>query len=136
MTYYNYHTFTDHEKISLERMSNFLCGLQALVNFADVALKSLQEVENVIFEGNAPAFENVKKFTKGNEPGTCRLIRTATKAFGEGSGGDQKSGCQGHFKCFVHDFLRENNLRSVPFRAFRGLRLTFCFQMQVVCFST
>ena len=52
LTYYNYHTFTDHETISLERMSNFFCGLHALVNFADVALKSLQEVENVIFEGN------------------------------------------------------------------------------------
>lgn len=101
--------------------------MHALVNFADAAQKSIKEAENIIFDGNIPALDNVITFTKGTEPGTCRLIRTATKAFGEGSGGDEKRGCQGNFRAYVGEFLRQNQLRSVPLRAFRGSRFNVLF---------
>ena len=127
LTCYNYHTFTEEEKASLESLSNFFCVLHALVNFADAAQKSIKEVENIIFDGNIPAFDNVNTFTKGTELGTCRLTRTATKAFEEGSRGDEKSGCQGNFRAYVREFLRQNQLRSVPLRAFRGSRVNVLF---------
>ena len=34
LSYHNYNTFTEAEKIPLESMCNFFCGLHALVNFA------------------------------------------------------------------------------------------------------
>ena len=96
-------------------MSNFFCGLLTrFSNFADAAEKSIQEVENVIFQGNVPAFDNVKTFTNRNEPGTCRLIRTATKHLVKVVVVTKK------FRSFVSEFLRQNELRSVPLRAFRG----------------
>ena len=38
-------------------------------------------------ENNIPSYD---KTYKDSDPGTCRLIRTASKASGEGSGGDRK----------------------------------------------
>ena len=97
--YANYDTFSKAECESLETMSNFFCGLHALVNFADGTQTAIKEVENGYFDGKGPIF--YQRFLKESEPGTCRLIRTASKAFGSGSGGDEKSGCQGSFKIFV-----------------------------------
>lgn len=52
-----------------------------------------------MFDDNSPIYD--KSFVR-NERRVCRLVRTATKCFGEGSGGDEKSGCQGQF---IHVFL-------------------------------
>lgn len=65
---------------------------------------------------------------KDTDQGSIRLVRTASKAFGEGSGGDEKSGCQGKFKLFVKEFLTEHRMKSVPLRSFRGSRL-YCSKM-------
>lgn len=65
---------------------------------------------------------------KDTDPGSIRLVRTASKAFGEGSGGDEKSGCRGKFKLFVKEFLTEHRMKSVPLRSFRGSRFNILFQ--------
>ena len=85
----------------------------------------MKEAENIIFDGNNPTFDIT--FKSENEPGTCRLVRTAAKAFGEGSNGDEKSGCQGNFKIFAREFLAQNNLKSVPLRSYRGSRFNILF---------
>ncbi|CAG2211921.1 unnamed protein product [Mytilus edulis] len=124
LTYYNYNTFTEQEKMSLETMCIFFCGLHALVNFADTAKNTLKELELGIFNNEVPCSD---KSYKDNDPGTCRLVRTASKAFGEGSGGDEKSGCQGKFKTFAAEFLREHGMKTVPLRSFRGSRFNILF---------
>jgi len=124
--YANYDTFSKAECESLETMSNFFCGLHALVNFADGTQTAIKEVENGYFDGKGPIFD--QRFLKESEPGTCRLIRTASKAFGSGSGGDEKSGCQGSFKIFVKDFLREHNMNTVPIKPYRGSRFNVLFE--------
>ncbi|CAG2242439.1 unnamed protein product [Mytilus edulis] len=75
-----------------------------------------EELELGIFNNEVPCSD---KSYKDNDPGTCRLVRTASKAFGEGSGGDEKSGCQGKFKTFAAEFLREHGMKTVPLRSFR-----------------
>ena len=57
LVYYNYQTFTEDERMALENMSNFFCGLHALVNFAEAAQKSIKEVENVVFADKPPVFQ-------------------------------------------------------------------------------
>lgn len=54
-------------------------------------------------------------------------MRTASKAFGVGSGGDEKSGCQGQFKLYAAEFLRENSMKTVPLRSYRGTRFNILF---------
>ena len=108
----NYETFTQDEKDSIESLSNYFCGLHALVNYAETTQRCLLEVENNLFYNDGPIYD--KSFKQSNEPGTCILVRVASKAFGEGSGGDEKSGCQGPFRTYVNDFLHENGLKSVP----------------------
>jgi hypothetical protein len=84
LTYYNYDTFTEEEK---ETLCNFFCGLHALVNFAEAAKKCMKEVETGLFNRSIPCAD---KSYKDSDPGACRLVRTVSKAFGEGSGGDEK----------------------------------------------
>ena len=131
LTYYNYHTFTDEEKKPLESLCNFFCGLHALVNFAETAKKCVKEVESGLFNGDIPCMD---KSYKDADLGTCRLIRTASKAFGEGSGGDEKSGCQGPFKVFVKEFLNQHKMRTVPLRSFRGARFNVLFDNAATVF--
>ena len=131
LTYYNYNTFTEAEKVPLETMCNFFCGLHALVNFAETARTCVKEVETGLFENVTPCFD---KTYKDNDPGTCRLIRTASKAFGEGSGGDEKSGCHGTFKVFSKDFLNQHGFKSVPLKSYRGARFNILFHNAAVVF--
>ena len=37
MTYINYKTFREEDRSSLESLNNYLCGLHALVNYAETA---------------------------------------------------------------------------------------------------
>lgn len=52
--------------------------MHSLVHFADAA--ALLEFENGYFNKDIPISD--KTFRKDNEPGTLRLIRTASKAYG------------------------------------------------------
>jgi hypothetical protein len=97
LAYHNYDTFTEEEKSAIQNMSNFLCGLHALINYAETAEKCIRDVENQIFDNKSPSFEKVFRI---DEPGKCRLIRRATKCFGVGGGGDEKSGCHGDFNTY------------------------------------
>ena len=97
LAYHTYGTFTEEVKSAIQNMSNFVCGLHALVNYAETAQKCIRDVENQIFDNTSPSFE---KGFRIDEPGTCGLIRTTTKCFGVGSGGDEKSGCHGDFNTY------------------------------------
>ncbi|WAR31188.1 hypothetical protein MAR_033730 [Mya arenaria] len=132
LTYHNYDQFSNEERSSLENLNNFFCGLHALVNYAETSQKCMSEVEKEIYDDAPPITDS--SFRQQNEPGTCRLVRTASKAFGEGSGGDQKSGCQGPFQTFVEDFLKEKNLNSVPLKSYRGSRFNILFSNACCCF--
>jgi hypothetical protein len=37
LAYHDYDTFTEEEKSTIQNMSNFFCGLHALVNYAETA---------------------------------------------------------------------------------------------------
>lgn len=131
LTYHNYDDFSEAEKSSLEYMCNFFCGLHALVNFAEASKSSIKETEVNMFNGDIPCYN---KTCNGSDPGVCRLVRTASKAFGVGSGGDEKSGCQGQFRTFASDFLREHGMRSVPLKSYRGTRFNILFSNAAVVF--
>lgn len=60
---------------------------------------------------------------------------TGSKAFGEGSGGDDKSGFHGNFMTFVKEFLNEHRLRNLPLRSFRGSGFNILFQNAASIFS-
>ncbi|WAR22431.1 hypothetical protein MAR_016405 [Mya arenaria] len=81
LTYHNYDQFSNEERSSLENLNNFFCGLHALVNYAETSQKCMSEVEKEIFDDAPPITDS--SFRQQNEPGTCRLVRTASKAFGE-----------------------------------------------------
>ena len=118
LCYSNCHSFSEAERNSLETICNYFCGLYALVNFADATQTAIKEVEKGFFVGKGLILD--QNFHKESEPGTCRLIRTASKAFGSGSGVDEKYGCQGQFKVFIKDFLKQHKLHSVPINTYRG----------------
>jgi len=96
-----------------------------LVNFAETAKSCLKEIETGIVNGDIPCCD---RLYKDNDPGCIRLVRTGSKAFGEGSGGDDKSGCHGNFMTFVKEFLNEHRLRNLPLRSFRDSRFNILFQ--------
>ena len=121
LCYVGYDTFSEEEKFRLEKLHNFFCGLHALVNYAEATSKSLKESEKQMFDGNTPTHDTGYK---SDESGVCRLVRTATKCFGEGSGGDEKSGCQGPFRTYIGNFLTEKKLNS---KAFMGSRFSILF---------
>ena len=78
-----------------------------------------------IFNDDVPTID---KSYKDTNPCSIRLVRTASKAFGEGSGSDDKSGCQGYFKLFVKEFLTQHRMKSVSLHSFRGTRFNILFQ--------
>jgi len=109
----------------------FLCGLHALVNYAEATPKSLKETEKQMFDNNTPIFDAL---FKSDEPGVCRLVRTATKCFRADSGGDEKSGCQGQFHVYAGNFLSDKTLTSVPLKAFKGSRFNLLFSIAASIF--
>ena len=58
LAYHNHDTFTE-EKSAIQNISNFFCGLHALVNYAETAQKSARDVENQIFDNKTPSFKKV-----------------------------------------------------------------------------
>ena len=90
---------------------------------ADTCAKCLNEVEKDLFEEKLPIHD--PSFRKENEPGTLRLIRTASKTFARGA--DEKSGCHLQFVTYIAEFLRENRLRSLKLVPLRGQRFNILF---------
>lgn len=126
LTYHNYNNFTAEEKDYIGHLCFFYCGLHALVNFAETAKSCLQEIETGIINDDILCCD---KLYKDNYHGYIRLMRTGSKAFGEGSGGDDKSGCHGNVMTFVKEFLNEHRLRNLPFRSFRGSKLQISWSL-------
>jgi hypothetical protein len=62
LAYHTYDTFTEKEKSAIQNMSNFFCGLHALVNYDETAQKCIRDVENQIFDNKTPSFEKVFEF--------------------------------------------------------------------------
>ena len=66
LIYSQFDEFNDEEKLSLSSLSNFFCGLHALVNFAETTEAAIKG-EHGIFYITGPIFD--KKFEKDKEPG-------------------------------------------------------------------
>lgn len=126
LIYLNYDTLSDNKKQQLETLCNFFSGLHSLVNLAGVAQSSALQVETALFNGRGPIHGG--DFLKDTEPGLCRLIRTACNAFASSRGADEKSGCQGPFRAFIGDFLKDNNIHSLPLKPYRGARFNVLFE--------
>jgi hypothetical protein len=66
----NWTEFSEEEKTSLSNINNFFCGLHILVNFAEVATKTLQQFEGATEEdgekASSGAVESVRKACKRN----------------------------------------------------------------------
>lgn len=75
----NWNDLDEEDKTILSHLNNFVCGLHSLVHIADIANKSIIEVEKTNFNEDIPIMN--KEFQKNSESGTLRLIRTCCKAF-------------------------------------------------------
>lgn len=100
------------ERSSISQLNNFFCGLHI-------------EAESALFDTSQTSIYD-PTFCKANEPGTLRLIRTASKAFS--CGGDEKSGAHGPFTTYIKSFLKANGLLSIPVERYRGNRFNILFQ--------
>jgi len=96
----NFPRMTDDEKLSIERLYNFFCGLHPLTHMADTADSTLAEAEKAHFD--AEPCGSIDKSA------TSRLLRTAAKLVGRGA--DEKSGCYVQFKTFFQSFLKDNSM--------------------------
>lgn len=120
----NFIDLSEDEKGAIVKLLNYFCGLHTLIHMAETAQKGLLEGEKGIFADSTvpvpdPQFANVL------EPGTIRLIRTASKAFAAGA--DEKSGVFGHFSVYSREFLKTHKLHSLPLAQFRGARFNILF---------
>ena len=113
----------EKEQYSLYRLCNFFCGLHLLVHLAEAASAALIVHEKGVFGTDVPIHD--KSFLKSNEPGSARLIRTASKAFARG--GDDKNGIHQQFKSYINNFLQQHKLRSLPLERFSGNRYNILF---------
>ena len=123
LTLDNYSYFSESEKLSVDRLYNFFCGLHPLIHFAETANASMKEAEQGFFTEKVPIFD--PSFQKGDESVVARLMRTTCKAIARGA--DEKSGCHGPFKTFILSQLKLDSLHSVPLQPFRGNRFNILF---------
>ena len=113
------------EQESISTMNNFYCGLHILVNFADLSATVVRRFEESMKEGSlgAEAHSETSQFTKAEESGSVRLLRTACKCLARGC--DEKSGCYGDFKTFMDQKDEDEGQKHrkgsllVPFRGNR-----------------
>lgn len=120
----DYNTMDDVGKEAVSRLNNFFCGLHGLVHMANAAQKGLCEAERANFDGNPPIPD--KDFSKADESGCFRLLRSSCKAFARR--GDEKCGCYGSFRTYMQPFLTENKMISLPLQPFKGHRFNILFQ--------
>ena len=129
LTLENYSNFSESEKLSVDRLYNFFCGLHPLIHFADAANASMKEAEQGFYPGEVPIYD--PSFKKGDEAAVARLVRTSCKAVARGA--DEKSGCYSPFKTFIFSQLKLDGLHSVPLQPYKVIEETgsiFCSQMQ------
>lgn len=133
--YSNWGNLSDAEQETLSRLNNFYCGLHILVNFAEVSDGIIKRFEASTKEGplGAEGYTETANFTKKEESGAVRLVRTASKCLARG--GDDKSGCYVDFKTFLTDKYPKKSLKGshllVPFR---GNRFNILFYNSEVIF--
>ena len=123
LTLENYSNFSESEKLSVDRLYNFFCGLHPLIHFADAANASMKEAEQGFYPGEVPIYD--PSFKKGDEAAVARLVRTSCKAVARGA--DEKSGCYSPFKTFIFSQLKLDGLHSVPLQPYRGNRFNILF---------
>ena len=100
----NWDELTAIEKETLFKMNNFYCGLHMLVNFAELCDKVVKTFHNNTYENETLGAESRPEtaiFSKRDESGPIRLVRTACKCIARGA--DEKSGCYIDFKTFLND---------------------------------
>ena len=117
-------------------MNNFYCGLHILVNFAELCDKVVKTFQNNTHENEKLGAESRPEtaiFTKGDESGPIRRVRTACKCLARGA--DEKSGCYIDFKTFLNDkYSKPNKKTSNMLVPFRGNRFNIVFYDAEVVF--
>ena len=122
----NWKSLSDFEQSQMRRVNHFYCNLHALIGFADYsdgALKSLEQKWRDIY--GKLGVETLREFQNKageyswshSDSAVQRLIRTTCSAMCPG--GDQKSGCAGHFLTYRREILNEDHLEIRVFRANR-----------------
>jgi len=133
--YSNWDSLSEAEQETLSRLNNFYCGLHILVNFAEDLDGVIKWFEASTKEGplGAEGYTETANFTKNEESGAVRLVRTASKCLARG--GDEKSGCYVDLKAFLTDKYPKSSTKGshllVPFR---GNRFNILFYNSDVIF--
>ena len=97
------------------------------MHIAEASLKALVQAEMGLFDGDVPRpSSSFLQSRNSSEPGACRLVRTACKAFARGA--DEKSGCHGPFSSFVKPVLKQYRMHSLPLTPYRGSRFNILFE--------
>ncbi len=91
------------EQKNVLEMGHFFCRMHLLVTFAEESNKVLMKFEEACLEGKSQ-----HAFPKPGESGTCRLIRTACKAFPPR--GHQAAGMPKLFDAYLTDSGNKNQL--------------------------
>ncbi|XP_060592795.1 uncharacterized protein LOC132747429 [Ruditapes philippinarum] len=125
----NWDELSPADQIAASSLLNFFCGLHGLVHFADCANKSAVSVQKGLLEEQL-IYD--KSFHKQNESGASRLTRTVCKALARGA--DEKNGKYSEFNIYVKDFLKENNMCSLPLTPFKGNRFNILFESSAAVF--
>ena len=115
-------TLSEVEKVQMQRMNNFFCGLHFITGLADSAEAVLKQWESTVVDPNAGSRslpEN--RGYQSSESGTQRLIRTACKAFHKR--GSEQAGCPIQFATY----LRSKRIAKVPLASFIGNRFNIIF---------
>jgi len=113
-------SLNDDAQQSVTRINNFFCGLHSLVHMAEVAQKSLFQIEKDHFEEPLPSSDTFNI----NQSGTFRLIQTSCKAFARR--GDQRNGCHGNFKTYISSHLQKHKM-NFPLQPLKGNRFNILF---------
>ena len=121
----NWKSLSDVEQSQMIRANRFYCNLHALIGFADYsdgALKSLEQKWRRDIYGKL-GVETLREFQNKageyswshSDSAVQRLIRTTCSAMCPG--GDQMSGCAGHFLTYRREILNKHHLEIRVFRA-------------------
>jgi hypothetical protein len=134
--YSNWDDLSEAEQETISRLNNFYCGLHILVNFSEVSDGVIKLFEASTKEGplGAEASTETSTFTKKDESGAVRLLRTASKCLARG-GGMKRVGAMWILKPFCRQIYSKKSTKGshllVPFR---GNRFNIVFYNSEVIF--
>ena len=111
------------ERMNVERMNNFFCGMHFLVALAEQADVSMKMYERLIFGEDEVGARSFMAGKSGvNESGAVRLVRTVYKAVQDR--GCERAGKPVQFRGFLKI---EHGIEEVPLAPFKGNRFNIAF---------